>query len=613
MLVNSLLLTATAAISLLPSLVYAAPAPAVVYHEDGSVELVVDSTDDDGNVVAKRNVFLESFTGCSKDQEASIVGSWRSMLEMAAKIKDKVDFNEQVAKDFLGDPSRNKDDQDMIKKLINSVGTWQLGGRINWHLQMQCDDPNRKKKQRGASFPDGCPTGAKKEDFEKCASRCWRSAGTGDNGEVIWRKRAIAYTENWPSTHVGMMNWCPGWFDQPTCNSAASKWSRASDANKFNMINYQCREQSMVHELFHIDANWKHHAYGNGHIMDRSMYLENPNGGPKLKRQAYGPLYTKVLARYGLKSVGLYVRTNADNLAFYFLGKWIQEEFGVYPNEPITDKRPIGFDKAPQHKRDDGMPDETPDVWDPIREVDGKVELGDPNDLAQALGAESKEDAYTLYEDNPDACLDFVAQDENDENPVCVDIGEVVELEADQAPVAGPVDAPTAGPVVAPTASPAAAPAAGPVTETRTGEVATSCVYTVTTIEGVTEPGVYTLEPTVETMCLCNDVIQAGIATVTAEDNSRYLVCQVENQITVSTLPPEEPTPEPESPGEETKSEDQPPEPTPQDPESPDCKACSDNMGASSCPAEDQQCLIDQCRNDEACQRCVFDCDGMFQ
>ncbi|RSL83218.1 hypothetical protein CEP51_004659 [Fusarium floridanum] len=108
-------------------------------------------------------------------------------------------------------------------------------------------------------------------------------------------------------------------------------------------------------------------------------------------------------------------------------------------------------------------------------------------------------------------------------------------------------------------------------------------------------------------MCLCSDVIQAGIATVTAEDNSRYLVCQVKNQITVSTLPPEEePTPEP-------KSEDQPSELTPQDPESPDCKACSENMGASECPAEDKQCLIDQCRNDEACQRCVFDCDGLFE
>ncbi|RSL63818.1 hypothetical protein CEP53_004306 [Fusarium sp. AF-6] len=91
---------------------------------------------------------------------------------------------------------------------------------------------------------------------------------------------------------------------------------------------------------------------------------------------------------------------------------------------------------------------------------------------------------------------------------------------------AGPVVIPTAGPVVETTPQP--------------DEPVTYCIYIVTTLEGVTEPRVYTLEPTVDTMCLRSDVIQDGIATVTAEDNSRYLVCRVKNQITVSTLPPEE-------------------------------------------------------------------------
>lgn len=71
--------------------------------------------------------------------------------------------------------------------------------------------------------------------------------------------------------------------------------------------------------------------------------------------------------------------------------------------------------------------------------VEGKVRLGDLNDLADALGVESTEEARTLYDDDPEACLDFVAQDENDENPVCADSDEAIELDATQE-IIPPVD-----------------------------------------------------------------------------------------------------------------------------------------------------------------------------
>ncbi|KAM0417190.1 hypothetical protein ACHAPT_012827 [Fusarium lateritium] len=432
MLANSLLLTATTAIAFLPSLVYAAPT--AVYHEDGSVDIVADSTDDNGNVV-KRNIKLD-FTGCDDIQQADITGSWRSMLEMGDAIKDKVDFNEKVAKDFLGDPSRNKANQNDIRELIKSVVTWQLGGVFNWHLRMRCDDPNRKTKQAGQKFPVGCPDGALEQDFEKCASKCWvyRSG--------VWRTRAPAYTENVGLTNpVAEINWCPGWFRQETCNSRASKYSRYSDGEKLNMVNYQCREASMVHELFHIDSNWQHHAPGNGHIMDRKMFVKDSYRGQMVKVEAYGPLYTKVLARWAENDVGHYVATNADNLAYYFLGKWIQQTFGYYPNQPTTDEVPLSIPS----KRDDSpndpvdpidppidTPIDTPNVWDPIRVVNGEVVLGDLNDLAVALGAESREEAQTLYDYDPDACLNLVAQGENDENPVCADADETVELDGNQ-------------------------------------------------------------------------------------------------------------------------------------------------------------------------------------
>lgn len=103
-------------------------------------------------------------------------------------------------------------------------------------------------------------------------------------------------------------------------------------------------------------------------------------------------------------------------------------------------------------KRDDASTDETydtPDVWDPFVAVDGNVGLGDLNDLAVALGVESKEEAKTLYSDDDDTgtCLDFEAQDGDDEIPVCADRGEVVELEATEDSLeAGPVEPIPAGP-----------------------------------------------------------------------------------------------------------------------------------------------------------------------
>ncbi|KAM0413567.1 hypothetical protein ACHAPT_013656 [Fusarium lateritium] len=457
MLVNPLLLAATAAVSLLPSLVDAAPIATVVHHEDGSVVIGIDSTDNHGNVLGKRNVVLESFAGCEVDQKESIIGSWRSMLEMAALIKDKVNFNEQVARDYLGDPSLNKGYQNAITVLIGSVGTWELGsGFLGWRLQMRCDDIERKRQQQDQRFPYRCPEGTKEEDWEKCKSRCWQAVSTrGDDDvpRVFWKPHARAYTTNPKDNRLGYMNWCP--------------------------------EYAMVHELFHIDANWKHHLPDHSHIMDRRMSLYDLNIGGMVTKDAYGPIFGKVLARWSGSDVGHLVATNADSLALYFLGKWVLERYNVYPNEPGTGYWHASKIIQPE-KRDD-----TPDVWDPLQVVDGKVALGDLNDLAIALGAESREEAQTLYNDDPDACLDLVAEDENDENPVCADEGEVVQLypteeSLEAGPVepipagpeeglpAGPVEEPveepddalTAGPVEEPSEEPEAAPAEEPVVVT---------------------------------------------------------------------------------------------------------------------------------------------------
>ncbi|KAI8718084.1 hypothetical protein NCS52_00886400 [Fusarium sp. LHS14.1] len=360
MLGSSLLLTATAAISFLPGHVNAAPAVTIERHENGTVTYGMDYTEDDGNVLGRRRVIFQ-FEGCSDPQVRDIYGAWNSMLDMAGVIKDKVNFNEDVAKDYLGHPSRNNEYQQIFKG----------------------QTPSLEDRKRG--------------DY---------------------------------------INWCPEWFNLKTCNDAASKYSKdPDDYQRHNMVNYQCREQAMVHELFYLDENLVNLGNFVSHVTDRRLKIQ----GRRASTLANGPLYTKVLALYAKEGPGFWVATNADNLAFYILGKWIQERFGLYPYHPIAKDVPVdAFKKAKRDDEPTDNPPDTPDVWDPIRIVDGLLALGDLNDLAVALGAGSREEARELYSDDPDACLDLVGDGEN-EDPVCVDRGEVVELEAPVDLGAGPV------------------------------------------------------------------------------------------------------------------------------------------------------------------------------
>jgi LysM repeat protein len=63
-----------------------------------------------------------------------------------------------------------------------------------------------------------------------------------------------------------------------------------------------------------------------------------------------------------------------------------------------------------------------------------------------------------------------------------------------------------------------------------------------------------------------------------------------------SFAPPEQPAPT------------LPPPPSGPDMSSPACVACTNNLGASSCSADDSLCLYNQCKNDSNCQTCGIDC-----
>ncbi|KAI4207060.1 MAG: hypothetical protein LQ346_000778 [Caloplaca aetnensis] len=95
--------------------------------------------------------------------------------------------------------------------------------------------------------------------------------------------------------------------------------------------------------------------------------------------------------------------------------------------------------------------------------------------------------------------------------------------------------------------------------------------------------------------------IMAGINTETS-GNLVYSVCAGDPYPTVATSTIAD-VPQP------TTTETTPPAETP-DLSSLACTSCTGTLGASDCSADDDQCLIDQCRNDDDCQTCGIDCDS---
>lgn len=81
----------------------------------------------------------------------------------------------------------------------------------------------------------------------------------------------------------------------------------------------------------------------NPRITDLQIDIKIGNLGRTLTETAYGPLLTKILARWqgssvpGAGSTGYYVQRNADNLAYYALAKYVTSKIGnIYPHLPVV-------------------------------------------------------------------------------------------------------------------------------------------------------------------------------------------------------------------------------------------------------------------------------------
>ena len=163
-----------------------------------------------------------------------------------------------------------------------------------------------------------------------------------------------------------MINFCPAFYNSRSLKDAVTYGSNRRNSDNLNLVNYKNTRASIFfvsscgtlekfialltnrqHELCHLDlaANT---PSPNPEILDLFIGLRESEDGRKIAytAKAYGPIMTKILARWHQKNIGSntgnFVQTNSDNFAMFSLAKYVQKKLGnVYPNLPLVVDIPI--------------------------------------------------------------------------------------------------------------------------------------------------------------------------------------------------------------------------------------------------------------------------------
>ncbi|THC89832.1 hypothetical protein EYZ11_010716 [Aspergillus tanneri] len=256
---------------------------------------------------------LFGFDGCTDAQEKAITSgwqqSWKIMNHMYQVAKKGIDFNEAAAVEFLGPPAYNQQEQSDFIAAFKQLSTIQpgWGGWFAWKLAVRCDD-----------FKYMCP--------------CNIETGV------------IAYTvQKDPKHQEPSISFCPKYFNLPTLDSKIKEWANKETnipSDYADMDNYYPNQgATWIHELLHVDwASLK----GDPHITDLKVGYNTIRGRKWF--EAYGPTYTKSLARLG-GATGFWTLQNADSLTLYALAKYVQKQLGnIYPHLPLAPAPPIGVE-----------------------------------------------------------------------------------------------------------------------------------------------------------------------------------------------------------------------------------------------------------------------------
>ncbi|OGM39733.1 hypothetical protein ABOM_012127 [Aspergillus bombycis] len=159
----------------------------------------------------------------------------------------------------------------------------------------------------------------------------------------------LAYSMNSDPDDSGypMINFCGGFFARRSLADAITYGKALVSPNNARLANYDNRAQTFLHELYHLDLA-ADSPNPNPRVDDLTISFKvNDNDEETRTVKAYGPLATKILARYQGKgtvgSTGYFVQRNSDNLAYYALAKYVMSKNGnVYPHLPIVTYKLVG-------------------------------------------------------------------------------------------------------------------------------------------------------------------------------------------------------------------------------------------------------------------------------
>ena len=153
-----------------------------------------------------------------------------------------------------------------------------------------------------------------------------------------------------------MINFCNGFFQRKSLTNAINYGTALKSPDNLRLSNYDSRAQTFFHELTHLDLA-ADSPEPNPRVDDLTIAIKYGSGNTQrtLNTVAYGPLRTKILARYQ-KDTGKYVQQNgmymifsnyalftvlidllADNLAYFALAKYVMtKNNNLYPHLPIV-------------------------------------------------------------------------------------------------------------------------------------------------------------------------------------------------------------------------------------------------------------------------------------
>ncbi|KAM0796822.1 hypothetical protein BDR22DRAFT_505206 [Usnea florida] len=282
-----------------------------------------------GNVSAQNKIgtWLYGYTGCSKfpGAKAKIDGAYYDAWVMSNTkgVAKGIDWNNAAALEFLGAPGLNSDKQSQIQAVLANAATviYSYTNPLTHWIKVRCDDPLNRCQNR----PDQDP----------CQPN---PPNPGDKPKPT----PLAYARNSDTvaTSYPMINVCPGFLNRRSLADAITYGKGQNSPGNLQLSNYDNRAQTFLHELLHLDLAADSPS-PNPRVTDLTISIKIGHSGNQYTTVAYGPLGTKLLARWqggsGLGSTGYWVQRNSDNLAYYALAKYVTGKLGnIYPHLPLV-------------------------------------------------------------------------------------------------------------------------------------------------------------------------------------------------------------------------------------------------------------------------------------